>query len=135
MLDPLGIPVHTLGEVPATESDPNVITVTVPYLALSVPIGDDDDVNPRYGGGPTRRTIPFQITYVGSDTNQAKWAGERSRAALSGRAFVLPGHRTWAIRGPISERVRPDPDAHTADGRRLFFGVDSYDTALTLQPA
>jgi hypothetical protein len=129
LLEALPLTVYD-GEVPADTTDTQVVTADIPYLVFYSDLGLDS--RGRMGRRPTRRAVRFQVTYVGSTREQAKWAGERQRTALSGTRLTLPGHKAWVISIDTSLRVRPDDDVRTPDGRRLFYGADQYTTAVTL---
>lgn len=108
---------------------PRVVTQPLPFVIYYANIGSDH--TPRLHGRMTRRSVFFQITYVGIDRRQAKAAGERQRDALAGFRLTLPGHRTWPIESGPSQRVRRDDDVIRPDGAPLFYGVDEYSVSLT----
>lgn len=120
------------GYVPVSEKDPKIVTATLPYLAYFSSLGDDS--NRRVSGQNGRRSVFFQVTYVGEDRAQAKWAGERQRAALADRVITVPGRKSWRILLGESQRIRRDDDAARPDGSPLFYGVDLYSVAVTRTP-
>lgn len=117
------------GLVPVDDPDAKIISATLPYLAYYSSLGDDS--NPRVAGYKARRSMFFQITYVGVDRNQAKWAGELQRAALADKVFTIPGRKSWRVLLGESQRIRRDEDAARPDGSPLFYGVDLYSLAVT----
>ena len=111
-----------------------VVSYTLPDAVYYSSIGDDD--NRRLSGRKTRRSVFFQVTYVGKDRDQVKWAGEQIRAALQGARPIVAGHRTGLIDLEASQRIRRDDDAIRPDGSPLFYGVDEYAVSIfTLNPA
>lgn len=122
--------VHIHDGLVTTDTTSNVVTYKLPYGAYYSSIGDDD--GPRLTGRKRRRSVFFSITYVGEDRNQAKWAGEKIRAALQGKRLVITGHRTWLCSVEESQRVRRDDDAIRPDGSPLFYGVDNYSLPIML---
>ena len=104
----------------------------LPYVVYYSSVGDDS--NRRLSGRLARRSVFFTVTYVGLDRNQTKWAGEKVRAALQSRRFVVPGHRTWLCELLESQRVRRDDDAIRPDGSPLYYGVDNYQLPITQVP-
>jgi hypothetical protein len=120
------------GYVPVADTDARVVTAALPYLAYFSSLGDDS--NRRLSGENGRRSVFFQVTYVGEDRAQAKWAGERQRAALCDKAIVVAGHKTWRVLLGESQRIRRDDDAARPDGSPLFYGVDLYSVAITRKP-
>lgn len=110
------VPVHT---------DGTTVLLDVPYLAYYSNLGEP--TNRDMTGRAKSNVVDFQITYVGVTREQAKWAGERARAALGVRlgSFGRP-------RVAESQRVREDTDARVLVGdqyRTLFYGVDIYTVA------
>ncbi|MET1061742.1 MAG: hypothetical protein ABWX71_02505 [Aeromicrobium sp.] len=114
----------------------NVVEYELPYAVYYSSLGDDppSEQNERLTGRRGRRSIFWSVTYVGADRNQAKWAGQKVRDALSGRRVVVAGHRSWLITVEESQRVRRDDDAIRPDGSPLFYGVDNYSVSITLTP-
>lgn len=125
-----GVDIHD-GLVHADNST-NTVTYELPYAVYYSSVGDDD--NPRLSGRKGRRSVFFSVAYVGLDRNQTKWAGEKIRAALQGKRFVVPGYRTWLCDLQESQRVRRDDDAIRPDGSPLFYGVDNYAVSITISP-
>ena len=112
------------------DNSTNVVTYPLPYLVYYSSVGDDD--NARLTGRKARRSVFFQVSYVGLTREQAKAAGERARAALQGVRFTIPGHKAWLCQLQESQRVRRDDDAIRPDGSPLFYGVDTYALSITL---
>ena len=117
------------GYVPVDDADAKIVTATLPYLAYYSSLGDDS--NRRVAGYNARRSVFFQVTYVGAVRSQAKWAGERQRAALADRLITIPGRKSWRCLLGESQRIRRDDDAARPDGSPLFYGVDLYSLAVT----
>lgn len=124
-----GLTVHD-GVVPVSDADARVVTVELPYCVFLSGVGDDDQ--PRLSGRNGRRAVYFQVTYVGASRVQAKWVGERSRAALVTHRLVVPDARSWPTVLDESQRIRRDDDAVQPDGAPLFYGVDTYSAAITI---
>lgn len=120
------------GKVPVADSDAKVVTAALPYIAYFSNLGDD--ANRRLSGSNGRRSVFFQVTYVGEDRNQAKAAGERARAVLADRRLPIEGRRSWLCRLDESQRIRRDDDAARPDGSPLFYGVDTYAVSITRKP-
>lgn len=114
----------------AVDTDGKTIQYPLPFLVYYSSLGDD--ANPRLTGRMGRRSVFFQVTYVGIDRRQAKYAGEKQREALQGQRFTIPGHKAWLCLLEDSQRVRRDDDALRPDGRPLFYGVDQYAISITL---
>ena len=106
-----------------------VVDYPVPYAVYYSNTGDRD--NPRLTGRGRRDDVFFSITYVGLNREQAKWCGEKVRAALVGKRLTISGRKTWLVRVVESQRVRRDDDAVRPDGAPLFYGVDNYSVAVT----
>lgn len=133
-LSGINVPVYDgVAEVDSNEAPVRVVTYDVPYAVYRSSIGDDG--NSRLDGRWARRTVSFNLTYVGLDRRQAKWAGERIRDALQGKRLTVSGHKTWLCELLESQRIRPDHDAVRPDGSPLFYGVDTYALAVTLTPS
>lgn len=96
-------------------------TTEVRYAVLHITPGalSADDVAGRYDLLQQR----FQVTSVGTSSEQAEWVADRSRDALLG---VVPRLDGWQC-GPISayepEPIQPDRDR---PDRVLFFTTCSY---------
>lgn len=120
------------GFVPVSDKDARVITADLPYVVFYSSVGADS--NRRVSGQNGRRSVFFQVTYVGEDRAQAKWAGERQRAALADQVITVPGHKSWRVLLDESQRIRRDDDAARPDGTPLFYGVDTYSVAITRRP-
>jgi hypothetical protein len=130
--EPLPFEVHD-GYVGPIQRDPLVptkIEYPLPYAVYYSNIGDDHGY--RLDGRPSRRSVFFQITYVGLDRNQAKAAGEQIRDLLERDQIVVPPHRVYNAKYlQTSERVRRDDNAISSDGAPLFYGVDEYALSIT----
>lgn len=120
------------GFVPLTNPDAKVIGAALPYLVYYSNLGADS--NRRLTGVNARRSVFFQVTYVGDSREQAKAVGQRARAALADRVLTIPGRKSWRVLFDESQRVRRDDDAARPDGSPLFYGVDTYYLAITRQP-
>jgi hypothetical protein len=130
-IDGLGVDVYD-GLVTPTIT--NVVDYDLPYAVFYSSLGDDPPApeNARLSGQRGRRSVFFSVTYVGLDRNQAKWAGEKIRAALIESRLVVPDHKVWLVSVEESQRVRRDDDAIRPDGSPLFYGVDNYAVSITL---
>jgi hypothetical protein len=109
----------------------NTVEYPLPYLIYTSSIGSDTHA-PRLSGDYGLRSVFFSIMYVGEDRNQAKWAGEKVRAALRRARLSGTGIRkSGLIHLDESQRVRRDDDAIREDGTPLFYGVDLYSVTVT----
>lgn len=134
LMEATGVDIHDGLVTTDQTSGSVVVTYAVPYAVFYSSIGDDD--NRRLSGRKTRRSVFFQVTYVGEDRNQTKWAGEKIRAALQGKRPVVDGHRMGLIDLEASQRIRRDDDAIRPDGSPLFYGVDEYAVSVfSINPA
>lgn len=106
-----------------------IVSYPMPYAVYSSSLGDDD--NRRLSGRQQRRSVAFYITYVGLDRTQAKWLGEKIRAALKGRRLDLAGYRTWPMEIDESQRIWRDDEAARPDGSPIYYGVDHYAVSIT----
>lgn len=111
----------------------NVVSYPLPYLVYHSSLGDD--ANPRLDGRNRRRSVFFTVMYVGVSPEEAKWAGEKVRAALLGKRVTVAGAKSWLIVLEESQRVRRDDDAIRPDGSPLYYGVDNYAVSITLEGA
>lgn len=107
----------------------NVVSRPLPYCVYYSNVGSNH--TRRLGGRHSRRSVLFQVTYVGQDRNQAKWLGEKVRALLDDRRFVIPDAKSWLCQHLESQRVRRDDDVVRPNGEPLFYGVDIYDISIT----
>lgn len=124
-LEAAGLRVHDgLVLVTATGETQRVVTYPLPFVVYYSNVGDES--GERLAGRTTRYNVFFSLTYVGLTAEQAKWAGEKARAALSGVRFTIPGHKVGICVLDESQRVRRDDDAIRPDGAPLFYGVDNY---------
>lgn len=122
-----GLTVHD-GEPPAGKA-PDTVDSAVPYVSFYSGLGDEESA--RLAGHTTRTLVEFQTTYVGLTREQAKWAGERVRSALSARRLTVTGRKAWLCTLEESQSVRPDRSAKLPDGGRLWYGTDVYVLAVT----
>lgn len=116
------------------DTEDKVVRHELPYAVHYSSLGDDPptDENARLAGQRGRRSVFFSVTYVGGDTRQTKWAGQKIRDALAGRRLIVPGHRVWLVSVEESQRIRRDDEAARPDGGPLFYGVDNYAVSITL---
>lgn len=135
LLEPLPFVTHDGLLDPPEDGDSKVVTYPLPYAVYYSSIGSDDSRTlPRLIARPTMRSSLIQLTYVGTDRNQAKWAGEQIRSLLSGQRITVPGYRSWLCSHEESQRIRRDDDAVRPDGSPLYYGVDIYTLAVSLTP-
>jgi hypothetical protein len=115
------------------DNSTNVVTHPLPYLVYESSVGDDDnDAVKRLSGPGDKLSHFFSLAYIGEDPNQARWAGEKARAAL--RRVRLTGtgiHKSGFVHLDESQRVRRDDDAIRPDGTPLYRGVDLYSVVVT----
>lgn len=131
LLEAGGVDIHDSDlELPPEGVTRKVIPYPLPYAVYYSSIGTDD--RRRKSGRSARRSVFLSITYIGADRNQAKWCGEKIRALLVDQPIAVPGHNTWLCQLQESQRVRRDDEVMRPDGSPLFYGVDSYDIAITL---
>lgn len=112
------------GYVDADETQ-KIITVPLPYVVFFSGLGDD--IDERLGGRVGGSAIPFQTTYVGGTPEQARWAGQKARAAVSRKRVVLSGRESGLIRLVVSSLIRREDTYTRPGGGPLFFGVDQYE--------
>lgn len=115
------------GSVDVDETE-KVILVDLPYVVLSTGLGEDADE--RTGGRPGLRAVPFGISYVGETREQARWAGERARAAVSRRRITVDGRESGLIVLLESSEIYPDANYKGSGGEKLFSGRDKYVVGL-----
>lgn len=115
------------GHVTADETAKE-ISVPLPFVVYYSSLGYD--VDERLGGRAGGRVTQFQVTYVGSTREQAQWAGEKARAALSRKRVTVSGTESSLIMLRDSATVRRDDDYTRPGGDPLFYGVDQYEVAL-----
>lgn len=133
LLEAGGVDIHDGDlELPPEGVTRKVVPYELPYAVYYSSIGSDD--RRRKSGRSARRSVFFSITYIGEDRAQAKWLGEKIRGLLADRPIAVPGHRTWLCQLQESQRVRRDDEVMRPEGDPLFYGVDSYDIAVTLPP-
>ena len=111
------------GYVDADESA-KVISVPMPYVVFYSSPGYDNDV--RQSGQVAGRVLGFQITAVGVDRRQAKWALDKARTALSRKRL----NGNLIKRADDNQHVRRDDDYTRPGGLPIFYGVDKYSVAV-----
>ena len=110
------------GYVDADETE-KVISVPLPYVVFYSTPGYDN--NERQCGGVGGRVVEFQITGVGGTREQAKWALDQARTALSRKRL----NGSLIRRFDDNQFVRRDDDYTRPSGDPLFYGVDRYGVA------
>ena len=93
-----------------------VLTALRPGLAVSLVIFSWPALAVRTGSPPVRRSVPLR--------GPAERRGTRSAPGVSHREYLLPGHKTGAIRGTQDQLTRmnlPLPPA-VVGGRRAIAG-------------
>lgn len=146
-----GVTMHN-ADVPTEQNpldpDVRVITVEFPYTVLYSNLGDDNPFRhtSRLSGRASRRSVFFQVTSVGTTVDQAKWAAERQRRALSGKRLVVDvwdedtgeptGEKlqTGLVNVSESQRVRRDDTATDPEGKPVFYLVDIYTLPVSITP-
>lgn len=107
-----------------TDASVKVISVPLPYVVFYSSPGFD--INERQNGGVGGRAVEFQITGVGGTREQAKWALDKARTALS--RVRLDG--ALIRRSDDNQPVRRDDEFTRTGGGPLFYGVDRYTVAV-----
>lgn len=101
-----------------------VIDVPLPYVVFYSTPGYDNDE--RLCGGVAGRVVEFQITGIGGTREQAKWALDQARAALSRQRLATSLIQRLDDNAPVRRE-----DAFTRPGGLpLFYGVDKYAVAV-----
>lgn len=95
----------------------------LPYVVYYGSLGIEGA--PRLSGRRRQRTVGFMANYVGETREQAKWAGERVRTALSGVRLDIPGYKVGLIEIVTSPWVWRDDDMLRPDGQPVFYGRDT----------
>lgn len=110
-----------------TDSDPStqVVTAALPYVVFYA-TGDDATPGDSLAGGSGAHLTEFQVTCVGETREQAKWAGEKARAALDRKFLTFPSGARFVRRTDDNQYVRRDDTWTRPGGAPLFFGVDRY---------
>jgi hypothetical protein len=121
LLKGAGLNVHD-GYVKADETA-KVISVALPYVVFYSSPGYDNDLRFFGAGG---RVLEFQVTAVGATREQAKWALDKARVALSRQRLGDAVIR----RSDDNAYVRRDDDYTRPGGGPLFYGVDRYGVAV-----
>jgi hypothetical protein len=114
------------GRVEDADEKNKTISAPLPYLVFHATPGRP--VRPRLGRGSTMREGEFQITAVGSDRLQAKWASELAEGLLDETVIVTaPGARPRRIRRTDEDPYVTKDEAWTRpDGRPLFLVATRY---------
>lgn len=130
MLEATGIDTND-GFVDADNSG-NTVTVEYPYFQYTSSLGDGSH-NPRLSGHYGRLSHYFTVMYVGTDVDQARWAGEKARLALLGKRVSGTGiGKSWLIEIDESQSVRRADDAISEDDIPLYYGVFLCSVSVTL---
>lgn len=121
-----GLTVHD-GAVPSQTGDNGTVVVSaVPYVVYWSALGDDSTDDARVGGPGGLAVVNFQVTFVGQDRAQAKWAGEKADKVLFRSPLTVAG-RTRRATLTASQRVIPDTSVKVllADGSYVhpFYGA------------
>lgn len=126
-----GVPIHdSEAQVTTKNADGKyVISYPLPYAVYRSNLGALG--NPRFTGRKRRTSVYFDLTVVGIDRNQVKWAGEKLRAVLVGRRIPVPGFNSFLCDLEESQRIWRDDDSVRPDGKPLFYGVDMYAMSVT----
>lgn len=111
------------GYVDADEAQ-HVISVPLPYVVFFSSPGYDN--NKRLAGGVNGRVLEFTITGVGGTREQAKWAMDKARGALSRKRL----NGNLIIRDDNNDPVRREDDFSQPGGLPLFYGIDKYGVAV-----
>lgn len=111
------------GYVEADETA-KVISVPLPYVAYFASTGYDNDE--RFCGNAGGRVVEFSLTGVGSTREQAMWALNKARTALSRKR--IDGRLIRHDGSNVS--VRRDDDYTRPGGGPLFYGIDGYTVAV-----
>src|SRR5699024_1768617 len=101
-----------------------VINVPVPYVVFYSSSGYDNDV--RFSGQVAGRVLEFQVTGVGGTREQAKWALDEARLALSRNRL----NGNLIVRDDLSQMVRRDDDYSRPGGKPVFYGADRYSVVV-----
>lgn len=112
------------GFVDADETE-KVIDVPLPYVVFYSSPGSDRDG--RLCGGVGGRVLQFSVTGVGGDRQQAKWALDKARAALSRQRL----NTALIRRSDDNQPVRREDVYTRPEGLPLFYGIDQYGVATT----
>lgn len=124
LLTDAGLTVHD-GYVKANETAKE-ISVSFPYVVFWSSPGFDNDE--RFAGPVNGRVAEFQLTGVGVTREQAKWALDKARTAISRKR--LDG--ALIRRNDDNAMVRRDDEYTRPGGGPLFYGVDRYGVAVTV---
>lgn len=104
------------------------VLYTLPFVVYYGSLGIEEA--PRLSGRRRQRTVGFMATYVGESREQAKWAGEKVRGALSGVRLSIPGYKVGLIELVTSPWVWRDDDMLRPDGQPVFYGRDTYEVPI-----
>lgn len=113
-------------------NETKVVTYPMPFVVYYSSIGIDEA--PRLSGRNFQRTTGFMVTYVGLTAEQAKWEGEKARAALVGRRLDVNGRKSGLIECQTSPWVWRDDDMIRPDGQPVFYGRDTYEVPIAHLP-
>lgn len=105
-----------------------VVQVPLPYVVFSSGLGEDADE--RLGGRPGLRVTPFSVFYAGKSPEQARWAGDRARTAVSRKRITIAGRESGLIILRESSDMRRDDDYTGPGGEPLFYATDKYIVAV-----
>lgn len=112
------------GYVKDSDEDAKVVSAALPYVVFYSTPGYD--INPRLSGAVLIRAVDFQINFVGSTREQAKWASEKARDALNRKRVTLAGKSRLIRRTDDNLFIQRDDTWTRPGGAPLFFGVDRY---------
>jgi len=108
-----------------TDESQKVISVPLPYAVFFSGLGDD--IDERLGGRVGGSAIPFQTTYVGGTREQARWAGQKARDAISRKRVTVGGRESGLIRLDASQKIVREDTYTRPGGGPLFYGVDQWE--------
>ncbi len=113
------------GHVVDSDAAEKTISAPLPYLVYFTTPGAP--VRARAGRASTMRTVEFQITAVGDDRAQARWAGDLAEALLDGQ-LITPGtdRPRRVIRVPDNAYMGRDDTWTRPEGDPLFIDVRRY---------
>lgn len=122
------------GRVEDADEKAMTIGAPLPYLVFHTTPGRP--VRPRVGRASTMRTVEFQISAVGEDRQQAKWAAELAETVLDGQTVLeAVGARPRRIsRTADSPYVTKDETWTRPGGRPLYLVATRY-VATARRPA
>lgn len=111
-----------------TDSDENEKTVSapLPYVVFYATSAAPETESRSMAGAAGAQTEEFQLSGVGSDRNQAKWALEKARQAVENVRLASVARTPVVRRSDDQFMVRRDDTWTRPDGKPLFFGADRY---------